>query len=329
MKTHDKETFYQQYEWAKTYRQLPWAHEEPTLYLADICRSRPGGRALDMGCGAGTDSVFLARQGWQVTALDFMPKALEYTKARADAAGVSVELVEADITSWDAPAPYDLVLDHGLMHNLNRERYAPYRERVLKALAPDGDFVLLHWLRRTADEPQSKVGPTRTSREDLRDFFAPELRERFFALEEFGGLPEMVGGSMAQGYYWFRRSPAELEPAELLAQVRRTLETHDVDVSAAMRAIGEAAGGPALPREVLAVGEAGRLGIFHRALAPDQALARFEAWAARTGEEPQAVRALLQAFGSTEHGNVCTHNPRCTECEVRLCNHWRSANGQR
>jgi len=329
MKKHDKETFYQQYDWAKTYRQLPWAHDEPTLYLAEICHSRPRGRALDMGCGAGTDAVFLARQGWEVTALDFMPKALEYTKARADEAGVSVELVEADITSWDAPAPFDLVLDHGLMHNLNRESYAPYRERVLKAIAPDADFLLLHWLRRTPEEPQSKVGPTRTSREDIRDFFAPELRERFFALEEFGGLPEMVGGSMAQAYYWFRRSAADLEPGKLLAQVRQTLEKHDVDVGAALQAIGKAGGGAALPREVLAVGEAGRLGIFHRALEPEQARASFAAWAARTGEDPGTVRALLQAFGSPEHGNVCTNNPRCTECEVRLCNHWRSANGQR
>ena len=55
------------------------------------------------------------------------------------------------------------------------------------------------------DEPQSKIGPTRVSREDIQKFFAPELKERFFAVEEINGLAEIVGASMAQGYYWFKR----------------------------------------------------------------------------------------------------------------------------
>ncbi len=48
-------------------------------------------------------------------------------------------------------------------------------------------------------------GPTRVSREDIQKFFAPELKERFFAVEEIDGLAEIVGASMAQGYYWFKR----------------------------------------------------------------------------------------------------------------------------
>ena len=39
-------------------------HEEPTLFLAEICRRREPGTVLDIGCGAGTDSVFMASQGW-------------------------------------------------------------------------------------------------------------------------------------------------------------------------------------------------------------------------------------------------------------------------
>ena len=76
----------------------------------------------------------------------------------------------------------------------------------MQTVADDGEFVILHWLKRTPDEPQSEIGPTRVSREDIQKFFAPELKERFFAVEEIGGLTKSVGASMAQGYYWFKRA---------------------------------------------------------------------------------------------------------------------------
>ena len=80
-KVHDKENFYKIYDWAGSDRsKLPWAHDEPTLFLRDIVaqRGKPG-KALDIGCGAGTDSLYLAGEGWDVTSLDFMPAALEMT----------------------------------------------------------------------------------------------------------------------------------------------------------------------------------------------------------------------------------------------------------
>jgi SAM-dependent methyltransferase len=184
MSTHEKETFIQTYQWARDWSQLPWAHDEPTLFLAELCKQRGGrGRALDIGCGAGTDSVYLAEQGWEVTALDFVPKALEFTQARAEAAGVSVQAVEADITTWDVPHAYDLVLDHGLLHNMDPVRYPAYRERLIDAVAPDGDFVLLHWHPSYPGQTNGEVGPTRRSRDDIKAFFAPEFQERFFAQE--------------------------------------------------------------------------------------------------------------------------------------------------
>ena len=207
-KVHDKENFYKIYDWAGSDRnKLPWAHDEPTLFLRDIVaqRGKPG-KALDIGCGAGTDSLYLAGEGWEVTSLDFMPAALEMTCARAASAGLKLKTIEADITEWAPTDKFDLVLDHGLLHNMNPDRYPLYREHVMQAVADDGEFVILHWLKRTPDEPQSKIGPTRVSREDIQKYFAPELKERFFAVEEIGGLTKSVGASMAQGYYWFKRA---------------------------------------------------------------------------------------------------------------------------
>ena len=73
----------------------------------------------------------------------FVPKALEFTQARAAAAGVSVTPVEADITTWEVPGAFDLVLDHGLLHNMDPVRYPAYRERIMSAVADDGAGHLL------------------------------------------------------------------------------------------------------------------------------------------------------------------------------------------
>ena len=325
MATHEKKTFFATYDWAKSWQDLPWAHDEPTLFLAEIVRQRKPGRALDIGCGAGTDSVFLATQGWQVTALDFMPKALEYTQQRARAAGVAVTPVEADITEWQVPAEFDLVLDHGLLHNMDPVRHSAYRERVLEALAKDGDFALLHWHPRFPGQANGKMGPRRVDREEIKAFFAPELQERFFAREEFEDLPDMVGGGMTQAYYWFRRNRAHLEPAALLDQVRSTLARHDVDASAALAAAGAGPIEPGLPPGLLErILGPGRLGISHRTMETGEAGAVLVAWATHAGVTPDYVRNLLTLFGGEHHGKICLAGaPRCEQCEVKFCKRLR------
>lgn len=322
MTTQEKKTFFATYDWAKSWRDLPWAHEEPTLFLAEITRQRKPGRALDIGCGAGTDSVFLAQQGWDVTALDFMPKALEYTSQRARAAAVSVRPVEADITEWVVPQAYDLVLDHGLLHNMDPVRHPAYRQRVLEALADDGDFLLLHWHPLFPGQGDGRMGPRRADRDTLLAFFAPELQERYFAREEFEDLPDIVGGGMVQAYYWFRRNQSEARPAELLQLVRATLDQNGFDYVAAGadREIE-----PPLPAELLArVLGPGRLGVSHRMLQPAEAADVLARWVDRSGLERLEVQNLLTLFAGEQHAGICLAGaPRCDRCEVKFCKRQR------
>lgn len=326
MSTQEKKTFFATYDWAKSWQDLPWAHEEPTLFLPEIVRRRVPGRALDIGCGAGTDSVFLASQGWEVTALDFMPKALEYTAERARAAGVTLRPVEADITEWAVDQRYDLVLDHGLLHNMDPVRHPAYRERVLAALAADGEFVLLHWHPLHPGQANGRMGPRRADRERIRDFFAPQLQERFFAREEFEDLPDIVGGGMVQAYYWFRRNRAVCEPQALLAQIRATLERHGIDHEPQPGASGERPLSPALPDELLArVIGPGRLGLHHRPLEASEAPAVLAQWATGAGLGPVAARNLLTLFAGEAHGGLCLAGaPRCEVCEVQICKRLRN-----
>ncbi len=82
--------------------------------MAEVADLRSG-RALDAGCGHGSDTLWLAARGWQVTAVDFAATALDAGRSRAEAMGPAlserIEWVEADLETW-APRPdaYDLVV---------------------------------------------------------------------------------------------------------------------------------------------------------------------------------------------------------------------------
>lgn len=67
------------------------------------------GRALDIGCGAGGNAVWLAEHGWQVTATDFADAAIEKGKRLATKRGVQVEFVVAEATTFPPDGQYDLI----------------------------------------------------------------------------------------------------------------------------------------------------------------------------------------------------------------------------
>lgn len=83
--------------------------EPNEVVLAEIAGETPG-RALDVGCGVGNDAIWLASQGWQVTAVDISQAALDRAAIAADDANVTVTWACADIsTTPPAAGEYDLV----------------------------------------------------------------------------------------------------------------------------------------------------------------------------------------------------------------------------
>lgn len=120
------------------------------------------GRALDLGCGTGTDSIYLATHGWDVTSIDAVPKALAIARRNAMAAGVTPRFIEGDVTclpELGVGSGYSLLLDFGCFHTLPEDRRPAYVHSVSYAAAP-GAILLLYGFRRPPKAAPMHAGVT-------------------------------------------------------------------------------------------------------------------------------------------------------------------------
>lgn len=103
---------------------------EPGRLLVQFVESSPPGRVLDLACGAGRHTIFLAERGWNVTAVDSSPVAIELTKKRARERGLEVETVIADLERHEfviEPDVYDLI---SVFYYLQRDLFPSLRAGV-------------------------------------------------------------------------------------------------------------------------------------------------------------------------------------------------------
>lgn len=126
----------------------PWDSGVPPPELTAVVdgpEALAPGRALDLGCGAGTNVVYLAQHGWEATGVDLVGRALHKARQRAATANVSPRFIEGDVTRLDelgVGSGYGLFLDLGCFHTIPTERRDAYVAGVTAAAAGGATMLL-------------------------------------------------------------------------------------------------------------------------------------------------------------------------------------------
>ena len=204
-----------QHDWNANYasNELPWDTGEPDPFLVEAIEAElvPRGRALDIGCGTGTNALWLASKGFDVVAVDLAPLAIERAtaKAKAIAPAPSCRFEVCDFLAGELPAPgFQLIFDRGCFHVFDkREQQSEFAARVARLLAPDGAWLSLIG---STEGPAREMGPPRRNAREIVGAIEPSLQLLGLRAIEF----EPIGGEAKPPKAWLCVASRRVEPAQ-------------------------------------------------------------------------------------------------------------------
>ncbi len=186
--------------WRYLRRNTPWDTNRTPPEIVALAERLPVGTALDLGCGTGTNVIYLARRGWRALGVDFAPNAIAMARRKARRAGVEAfaQFYVADVTrlAWleaSVYAPFTFAMDIGCLHALSAEEQRAYVAQLARLTAPEATYALYAHQRRH----QSEFAFTP---EYVRALFAPH----FALLSAAEGVDSSSGYRSA--WYELRRS---------------------------------------------------------------------------------------------------------------------------
>ncbi len=136
----------------------PWDTGITPPELVDFISNTPPGRALDLGCGPGTNAVYMAKKGWEVSGVDFVGRAIRTARKKAKHEGVFIDFRLDDVTRLKGiSGPFDLILDIGCFHNLSDTDKNIYIRNVDRLLALQGTYLIYTFIK---SNPSQKNGIT-------------------------------------------------------------------------------------------------------------------------------------------------------------------------
>ncbi len=174
--------------------------------LVESGRVKPG-RALDMGCGTGTNVLYLQRHGFDATGVDFSRLAVTRARRKAAKAGLPPQFHVADVLDsahFPVAGPFDFVMDVGVMHIFDaagRARYAATLAQVTRPGSIHYVYGMKPGLARRRSRWRGARGPIGMNADDVRRALEPH---GFVLLEatDAGITPEGVSRT---GWYLSRR----------------------------------------------------------------------------------------------------------------------------
>lgn len=138
-------------DWDEVYRDypaeaLPWELGKPRKTLTDLVergRIQPG-RALDLCCGLGTNTAYMAQNGFDVTAVDVSKYALKLAKRKARRARAEIKFVLASfVTLPFRDVAFDFVFDMGCFHHVEVEDRPEFIQGIRRVLKPESKYLLI------------------------------------------------------------------------------------------------------------------------------------------------------------------------------------------
>jgi SAM-dependent methyltransferase len=181
------------FQWRYWRGKTPWDTQITPPEVMEFIADTSPGKALDLGCGTGTNAITLARHGWQVTGVDFAPKAIRTARRKAAAAGMEISFHAADVTELGMLAgPYDYVLDIGCLFVLGERERIQYAEGLARLTRPRSWYMLYAWLPRPW-----QGGIWGISAEEVDSLLAEQFSIERRVVGEEKGYPS--------AWYWFQR----------------------------------------------------------------------------------------------------------------------------
>ena len=184
---------------------VPWDNERVPAELRTLVEGPHAlepDRALDIGCGTGTQAVHLARLGWEVTALDAVAKPLEQARARGERAGVEVEWIQDDVARLADHFPdprFALIHDRGCFHDLPEATRAAYARGVTAAARPGATLLMLAFV------PNRRPGPAGADEREIRSRFGEGWR-LVSATADSGPAPSGPARNVPRVWYRLERA---------------------------------------------------------------------------------------------------------------------------
>jgi 2-polyprenyl-3-methyl-5-hydroxy-6-metoxy-1,4-benzoquinol methylase len=181
------------FQWRYWRRQTPWDTQVTPPEVMEFISRAPPGKALDLGCGTGTNAITLARHGWRVTGVDFVPDAILAARAKAARSGVEVEFLVGNVTDLSVlSGPFDYALDIGCLHALKAEDRTRYAANLSRWLRPQAWYMLYAWQPRPREGGDGGIATGEVESTLRADFSIVRT-----AIGEESGYPS--------AWYWFRR----------------------------------------------------------------------------------------------------------------------------
>jgi ubiquinone/menaquinone biosynthesis C-methylase UbiE len=137
-------------EWDQIYRGYPmaswgWELGKPRPILVEFVEKEliKKGKVLDLCCGAGTNTVYLAKKSFEVTAIDISQRAIEYAREKAKDANVKINfMIQSFVDLSFGDEEFDFVFDMGCFHHVEIVDRSKFIKGVHRVLKKGGDYLL-------------------------------------------------------------------------------------------------------------------------------------------------------------------------------------------